>query len=397
MIALKHPMVVAMFAAIIVIRCDACLAQPPGPDAGPVRDASGPAERQATPRSERTLEYWAGQLSHERFLRRESARRHLISGGLDSVPVLKKMIKEADLETVENVISILAKIGEEEEPWRTDGAISALESVAETSIGTKATLAKSTLSSFAEQRGRDAYLHLQDAGIFIGTETVALGSRSSPRAVVRIDEGWNGNIETLAWLRWVGEVNFVILKGEAVTATVLAAVTKMPDFTTLILVDCELTVAAIQVLQQMPRIDAIEMRYVPLNEELLAALSEVRIRNALYLMGTEVTEARVERLRVELPGLEISRRLGGFLGVLCRTTLQDTCEVSEVMIGSGAEDAGLRAGDTIIRIDDVKITRFEDLQEQIKTHRAGDQIAIRFRRNGEVYDTSATLKKLQNR
>ena len=67
------------------------------------------------------------------------------------------------------------------------------------------------------------------------------------------------------------------------------------------------------------------------------------------------------------------------------------------MPGSGAADAGLEAGDTIIRIGEIKITRFEDLQQQINKHEAGDAIAIRYRRDGVVYDTSAKLKKLTSR
>ena len=66
------------------------------------------------------------------------------------------------------------------------------------------------------------------------------------------------------------------------------------------------------------------------------------------------------------------------------------------MPGSGAADAGLQSRDIIIRIDDVKITRFDDLQRQINTHIPGDEIAIRYRRNGQVMDTSATLRKLKN-
>ncbi len=52
--------------------------------------------------------------------------------------------------------------------------------------------------------------------------------------------------------------------------------------------------------------------------------------------------------------------------------------------------------DVVIRIDDAKITRFDDLQQQINTHIPGDEIAIRYRRGNEVFDTVATLKKQQN-
>ena len=82
--------------------------QPAAASAPQVNDKPQAAEQppRRVPRDERTLQYWASQLSHERFLRRQSARRHLIDGGLDSVPVLRDMLDAGDLETVENVILI---------------------------------------------------------------------------------------------------------------------------------------------------------------------------------------------------------------------------------------------------------------------------------------------------
>lgn len=349
-----------------------------------------------TPRSERTLEYWAQQLSHDRFLRRQSAERHLIGGGQASIPVLQNMLGNGDLETAENVISILAKIGEDEEPWQTDGAIATLERIAENSFGTKATLAKSTLQSFAESRGREARLQLGAAGVYVGPQIVALGSRSRERDIVRIDSRFNGKIETLAWLRWITGIHFVLITDGMATPDVLEAVTKLPQLSTLVLVDGELSVTALQKLQSDVRLDAIELRYIPLDSERLAKLSELPLRNSLYLMGTGVTEQRVQKMRMELPGLEITQRRGGFLGVICRTALENVCEVSEVMPGSGAEDAGMRAGDIVIGIDDERITEFDDLQRHVNSHDPGDQIAIRYRRNGEVFQTTATLKKLGN-
>lgn len=373
-----------------------CLADPPSEQPSEQPEQASVEQPQRTPRSERTLDYWAEQLSHERFLRRQSAVRHLVSGGQASIPVLRNTLDQGDLETIENVITVLARIAEQEEPWCDDGAIAALESIAKNSFGTKAVLAKSTLSSFVESREREARIQLSGSGVHIGMETVALGATSSPRLILKIDQQWNGDLETLAWLRWLGSVQFVIVEGSAVQPKVFEAINKMPNLATLVLTDCELTIESLKILQQRTRIDAIELRYIRLSDELLAELLLLRLRNSLYLMGTGVSKDRVERMRLDSPGLEISLRQGGFLGVICRMPQADICLVSDVIDNSGADEAGLQSKDIIIRIDDVKITRFDDLQRQINTHIPGDKIALRYRRDGEVFDTSATLKKLSD-
>ena len=347
-----------------------------------------------TPKAERTLQFWVTQLSHDRYLRRQSARRHLVEGGQDSVPILMEELSGGDLESIESVIAVLAKIAETEEPWRTDGATAALESIANKQFGSKAALAKSTLGSFAEFRRQQARVALTQAGVFVDKDNVALGARSGERLIVRIDESFHGDAKVLAWLRWLDDIEFAVVSGPAVTQQVLRSIAKMPSLESLVLVNCELTPQALEPLQHDIRLTALELRYIKLDERLLAEVAKARLRQSLYLMGTGVSADRAERLRVELPGLEIDLRAGGFLGVICRSTFQDYCEVSEVMQDSGAKEAGLEAGDIVVQVDDVKITRFEDLQRQINNHIPGEQIKIRYLRDGKLHDTSATLKKL---
>lgn len=345
-------------------------------------------------RSEKPLQYWAEQLSHDRYLRRQAAQRQLVAGGKESVAVLEKILSGADMETTHSAISILAKIASTESPNQTDGAFAGLQRVADTGFGVKSTIAKSTLRSFAEVRGAEARLRLIKSGIFIGTETLALGSRSQPRLVVRIDHDWNGDPDSLGWFRWLHGLEFVVLVGDVASEEVLHAIAQMPHVKTLVFIDTPLTPQALTELRVRKRIEGIEFRYVPLDETMLAGLGKLRLRGSLYLMGTGVTPERVDQLRMEMPGLDILHRQGGFLGVICTNTLADYCEVDQVMAGSGAAESGLQSGDVIIRIGDARISRFEDLQRQINNQLPGDEIKIRFRRNEQLFDTTAILGKL---
>lgn len=66
--------------------------------------------------------------------------------------------------------------------------------------------------------------------------------------------------------------------------------------------------------------------------------------------------------------------------------------VTGIMEKSGAEDAGLRKGDIITKIDDVNITDFADLSLSVGSKRPGDQVMVTYLRNGKENITRVTLK-----
>ncbi|MDO4763410.1 MAG: trypsin-like peptidase domain-containing protein [Flavobacteriaceae bacterium] len=66
--------------------------------------------------------------------------------------------------------------------------------------------------------------------------------------------------------------------------------------------------------------------------------------------------------------------------------------VTEVSKNSGAEDAGIKTGDIIKKIDDVNIGSFSDLSLAIGSKRPGDKVQITYFRNGKEYKTTASLK-----
>ena len=66
--------------------------------------------------------------------------------------------------------------------------------------------------------------------------------------------------------------------------------------------------------------------------------------------------------------------------------------VNAISENSGAEDAGLKEGDIINKIDDMQITDFADLSLSIGSKRPGDQVMVSYTRNGKPYVAKVTLK-----
>ncbi len=65
--------------------------------------------------------------------------------------------------------------------------------------------------------------------------------------------------------------------------------------------------------------------------------------------------------------------------------------ITEVVPGSAADDAGLKAGDVIIEIDGDKVTQSSDVRDTITDKDPGDTVEIVFNRGGDEHTVKATL------
>ena len=83
---------------------------------------------------------------------------------------------------------------------------------------------------------------------------------------------------------------------------------------------------------------------------------------------------------------------GAFLGVsVDGRSESDGVRLGSVVAGSGAERAGLRGGDVIVRMGDQGLSRFEDLRRALADRRPGDAVALIYLREGEEHRANATL------
>jgi S1-C subfamily serine protease len=69
--------------------------------------------------------------------------------------------------------------------------------------------------------------------------------------------------------------------------------------------------------------------------------------------------------------------------------------ISEVTAGGAAEEAGIKANDVIIRINDQKISSSGNLQEEVGRHRPGDKVNVTLIRDGKERMIPVTLKNLK--
>jgi putative serine protease PepD len=70
---------------------------------------------------------------------------------------------------------------------------------------------------------------------------------------------------------------------------------------------------------------------------------------------------------------------------------EDGAFVADVTPDSGADDAGLRAGDVIVAIDGDEVETSTEVADTVREHEPGDEIEITIERDGKEQDLTATL------
>ncbi|MGB7348006.1 MAG: PDZ domain-containing protein [Pirellulaceae bacterium] len=331
---------------------------------------------------ERSPAYWVEQLQDEKYLRRETASKRLIEAGEAAVPALAAAIREGDLETTTRAVRVLSDLALHQAPDDEQGAWEVLTGLAAHSTGSRQAAAKNVVREIEDAREITANEKLTEAGVVMDYDNFAIGALTSQRFTLRIDERWNGDVQPLGWLRWVRGVQFVSLHGAGIDARVLKQVVRMPRLSTIAMIDGSIDNDGINALAAMPRIDSLEIRYVKLTPEMADMIAKLPIRESLNLMGTGVSAARMKVMESELPGLAISHKEGGFLGVTCSTYGMTRCEITTVTPGSAAYKSGIRRADVVVEIDGEAIELFADLQRVIAKHDAGDKLKFVLERRG---------------
>jgi membrane-associated protease RseP (regulator of RpoE activity) len=96
------------------------------------------------------------------------------------------------------------------------------------------------------------------------------------------------------------------------------------------------------------------------------------------------------RRALEAPGAQTAD--GAFLGVsVDGASPSDGLRLGSVLPGTGAERAGLRDGDVIVRIADSSINGFGDLRGVLGRQKPGDTVRVVYLRDGQNHTASVTL------
>ena len=97
----------------------------------------------------------------------------------------------------------------------------------------------------------------------------------------------------------------------------------------------------------------------------------------------------------------------GYLGISMETVTDELARkdnlssvngvyVDSVLPGSAAEEAGMKQGDVITKVNGETVNTSPEVQEQVSRYHPGDKITVSFNRNGNEKTITTTLKNKAN-
>lgn len=167
----------------------------------------------------------------------------------------------------------------------------------------------------------------------------------------------------------------------------------------LTLEDCRISTAASGSIMKMSDLEILNLRRMKISAELFTALARMPSlrRVMLTLCKFNITDyRRVVAARSQLiqftpvsflgvQGSRLANRVGGY-----------TCEIELVVPGSGADKAGVKAGDIIESVNDQKVQTFNDLRMFISQHDIGEEMHLQVKRGDEQLELTAKLGENEN-
>lgn len=272
---------------------------------------------------------------------REQAVRQLIAAGSQAIGPLTKAAQAADLEVSYRAVRVLQSLLDQEDLGAQQQAAAALQSLATGEDYPAADLAADALTLYRLTQQDRALESLRRLGATVSAI------------------GFGDDIEIILNGQWHGKT------------------------------------ADLALLKQTPHLNHLRILYVKLDDQALKTLAALTQLNYLDLIGTGISTESADGLTQALPGVIIDRRNGALLGI-APSPVSIGCTVGEVVDGSAASAADIRAGDEIISIDGHAVQRFEELTALIGAKNVGDSAAIELRRDGQLITKQVSLGRWQN-
>lgn len=339
------------------------------------------------PREE--IQRWVAELASPNYSKRELASDELKRLAAQSLDVVLGELETAEGEAHARLLTLVTDLATNPESPLSKPAYQGLAKLSHRMTGAKSIQIKQIVESIRTEVAQIAWYRYKRKS---KNNETSFPSRSNPNFTVPnpvvIDATFTGTPEDLSELDQIDWVTFARLHGPTITRQHLEAVLKLPNLSHLQLVDVPLTTEDLMVIKQGPDIDLLELQYVPIGDEIVEHLPSFPIWTEIWIYGTKISQAGLERAESMLGDVVLTYSRGAFLGVQCNS---NDVTVTHVEPDSAAANFGITSGDRIRSINGRSLFRFDDLREELGKFSDGEEVEIEFLRAGQLIKTKVVL------
>jgi hypothetical protein len=143
-------------------------------------------------------------------------------------------------------------------------------------------------------------------------------------------------------------------------------------------------------LRDLPDITTLAIGRAKLTDDALTHIAALPKLRSISIQGTKFSAAALRKLHRARPNAYMFCQGEAMVGIHADTT--GSCVLTSVYPGSGAFDAGLRAGDKIVAIDDLEIRDFSELTISVYARGIGEKLKMEFERDGKRQTAHVELR-----
>ena len=198
-------------------------------------------------------------------------------------------------------------------------------------------------------------------------------------------------------IKWQPRYTQIAFQETKITQSLVESLSEVPSLTQLTLQQCELENQSLDPLKKLKKILVLQLIGMTIDSQTFKSIRELRTLSSLRLSAVKFEKEDYDGLVASRPRLEIQFTAKAFLGVRGPINVGvDTpgCEISDVIAGSGAEEAGLQIGDVIEEVNGSEVARFEELRVHIAQKLPGEKLKLKLRRGKESLMIDVTLKDI---
>lgn len=111
----------------------------------------------------------------------------------------------------------------------------------------------------------------------------------------------------------------------------------------------------------------------------------IPVNDAKPILDELIKNGKIARPYLGISGFTLNKEMAE------KYNLAEGVYIQEVLDGTSAKKAGIKAGDIIVRVDDKEVKTFEDFNTYKNSKKVGDKVTIEIFRNGENIKVEVTL------